>query len=411
MEKIDTPLKIIVEIYRMAGKPVINGVYLSLTINYSLALYELIKKLTLHSHYKKYIVPDEFTIDGVLVEIDNIPNTWNEVSITFQLPRDSIHRFHKTINELINFSSVRNGDFPSDFYILDLDYYADDVTKPAVIQKVESICRLIKSLAKLAHYHDKKSTDGEPRLVFILGSEGKSKAAILQPSITEEMLGFEDFDCSVVEQLQEEFSSEDVNHHLEKRGIFRNTLVEFINDNNYDFHQLVKHWTELRISYDNNLSVYLSGFNFHKARKEIASAELDFSEKTSKTISELTTKILAIPVSLLAALGVLKVKGNTEQLIVLTGVILTSIIIHLLIVSQKKQLTRINHAKDLVFTPFKNKLKKYPDELKKDIEMALDNLESGEIFSQRLLNAFFFLSWMPTLVGIAIIIIKNLPSE
>lgn len=407
MNSVKTPLKIVVELYRMAGKPVINGVYLPLSLTYSLKTDQLIKELVSSSNYKNYVIDDELSVDNVTIDNAEIPDNWTQCSITLKLPRDSIHRFHESISDLIKSPSVRNGEFPSDFYLMDIDYYTDDSITPSIVDKLERICRLIKALAKLAHYYDKKSTDGVPRLVFILGSEGKSRTAILQPIITEEMLSYEDLEYGVIEQLQEEFSQSDVNHHIEKRGIFRNTIVEFINDNNYVFVDLIKNWTSFRLSYDNNLSIYLSGFSFHKARKEVASAELDFSEKTSKTISELTTKTLAIPVSLIAALGVLKVEGFGQQLLVLTGVALTSIIVHLLTLSQKKQLIRISHAKELVFAPFKTKLKQYPEGLKNDIETTLKNLEQNESFSHILLNLFFIISWLPTIVGIIIIISKN----
>ncbi|EKL1841978.1 hypothetical protein PQY13_004761, partial [Salmonella enterica] len=248
------------------------------------------------------------------------------------------------------------------------------ITPPAV-QKVKNVCRLIKALSKLAHYHDRKATDGEPRLVFIQGSDGRSKSAILQPTITNEMLGYSDIDCNIVEQLQDEHSINDVNHHIEKRGIFRNTLVEYINENNFNFQQLIEHWAGFCLAYDNNLSVYLSGFNFHKARKDVAAAELDFSEKTAKTISDLTAKILAIPLSLLAAIGIWKLSVLTEQLVVASGVVFTSLIINLIISSQWKQLRRIIHSKNMVFNPFILKLKKYPSELQGDINKAIQELK------------------------------------
>lgn len=404
MNNVNSPLNTIVQLYRMAGKPSIVGTYLSISLANTKKSEKLINELLA---YKNYIVSDESMFDDINFDEITSPENWNQCSLTIQLPRDSVHRFHATIKDFINFPSVKNGNFPTDFYILNLDFYSSDKIKPLEIDKIEKICNLIKSLANLAHYHDRKASDGNPRFVYIIQGDGKSKSAILQPTITEEMLTFDDLDSSIAEQLQEDFSANDVNHHLEKRSIFRNTLVEFINDNNYSFVELVKHWTEFRLAYDNNLSIYLSGFNFHKARKEVATAELDFSEKTSKTINELTTKTLAIPVSLVAALGAWKIGGWWEQMFVVLGVAFTSLIINLLTLSQKRQLDRIIHAKELVFSPFKNKLKQYPNELKSDIEKALVNLEKNEIFSKRLLIFFVISSWMPTLAGIIILIAKH----
>ncbi|EAR6163581.1 hypothetical protein ET457_20780, partial [Salmonella enterica] len=148
------------------------------------------------------------------------------------------------------------------------------------------------------------------------------------------------------------------------------------------------------------------GFNFHKARKDVAAAELDFSEKTAKTISDLTAKILAIPLSLLAAIGIWKLSVLTEQLVVASGVVFTSLIINLIISSQWKQLRRIIHSKNMVFNPFILKLKKYPSELQGDINKAIQELKNNERFSFRILIFFYILCWIPTIVGITIIIYK-----
>ncbi|CAI8704038.1 hypothetical protein [Kosakonia quasisacchari] len=407
----NTPLKIIVELYRLASKPVISGLYLPMSIAYSTISDDLIKQLISSGSLSSYVDEDEFIIDGEVYDNNIFPPSWSNIDITIKLPRNSIHRFHNSVTDLINFSSVRNGDFPSDFYITELDYYSGDGNTPPEIKKVECICRLIKALSKLAHYHDKKATDGEPRLVFIQGSEGRSKSAILQPIITKEMLTYTDVDCSIVEQLQDDHSDEDINHHVEKRGIFRNTIVEFVNENGYEFEKLIQYWTDFRLAYDNNLSVYLSGFNFHKSRKEVAAAELEFAEKTSKTISDLTTKIFAIPLSLLAALGIWKLNDLAEQFVIFFGVLFTSIIINLIIQSQSKQLKRIIHSKNMVFSPFELKLKKYPTVLQDDISKAIDELNANEKFSSRVLCFFYVLCWIPTVVGIIIIFYKNCSIE
>ncbi|WGE30506.1 hypothetical protein PHA77_07860 [Edwardsiella tarda] len=402
----NTPLKILVELYRIAGKPAISGVYLPLQVDYSPKADVLLRELIYSPRSSQYIVEDEFIADNVFLENNVLPLKWQNISLTLKLPRDSVQRFHNSITDLITFSSVRNGEFPTDFYIIDLDYHSEDSVTPPAVQKIKNVCRLIKALSKLAHYHDRKATDGEPRLVFIQGSDGRSKSAILQPTITNEMLDYSDIDCNIVEQLQDDHSINDVNHHIEKRGIFRNTLVEYINENNFNFQQLMEHWTDFRLAYDNNLSVYLSGFNFHKARKDVAAAELDFSEKTSKTISDLTAKILATPLSLLAAIGIWKLSDLTEQLVVASGVVFASLIINLIISSQWKQLKRIIHSKEMVFNPFILKLKNYPSELQGDINNAIEELKKNERFSFKILISFYILCWIPTVVGIAIIIYK-----
>lgn len=406
-----TPLRTLVELYRAAGKPAVSGVYLSLQIPFTFNNELLIKDFLTLPQVSNYLIEDECNVDNHPMQGFTLPSEWKNVELSLKLPRDSVHRFHNSINDLITFLSIRNGEFPTDFYILDLDYHSIDESPPLLIKKLENLCKLINSISKLAHYHDKKATDGEPRLVFIMGAEGRSKSAVLQPTITSEMLSYNDVDSNVVEQLMEDNAVNDVNHHVEKRGIFRNTLVEYVGENNYNFQQLIEHWTDFRLAYDNNLSVYLSGFNFHKARKDVAAAELEFAEKTSKTISELTTKILAIPLSLLAALGIWKLDDLIEQSVIMAGVVFTSIIVNLIISSQQKQLGRITHAKDMVFSPFTLKLKKYPTDLQSDISKAISELKKNETFSLRILISFYILCWIPTIVGITIIGYKRFFNE
>ncbi|MXP48923.1 hypothetical protein FD733_04245 [Pantoea sp. Eser] len=116
----------------------------------------------------------------------------------------------------------------------------------------------------------------------------------------------------------------------------------------------------------------MSGFSFHKAGKEVATAETNFAEKISKIISELTSKILAIPVSLVAFLGLFKVNSKSEMLIILSRIILAFLFSHFTLSNQRDQLERINNAKNIVFKPLTSNQKKYPAALKLDIDTALN---------------------------------------
>lgn len=133
--------------------------------------------------------------------------------------------------------------------------------------------------------------------------------------------------------------------------------MEFILDNKYDFENLICHWDKFVKLFENNLSTYMSGFSFHKARKEIAKSEAEFAEKISKLITDLTTKVLSIPVSLLASFGIIKLTSRSEMLLVLLGVLLSSLILHMVLLNQDKQLKHICHAKDIAFMPFLKTMK------------------------------------------------------
>lgn len=400
-------LEIIVGLYRLAGRPTLplRPIDIELQISYSETATSLINFLLADALFSKQI--KEFEIDGEDHDESKLPAAWDELQISLALPNDGISRFHDSIEQLIKFNSLSEGIFPHDFYIIDIDYYSKDDSRPLLVEKVEKICNLISSLSKLAQYHDRKSIDGSSRLVFIQSLEGKSSTAIIIPSISLEILDCDGNDYSIADLLQDGVLKSDIVHIDERRGIFRNTLVEFFNENSYEFSDLIKKWNTFQSAYDSNLSVYLSGFHFHKARKDVASAEIEFSEKVSKALSELTSKVLAIPLSVIASLGMWKLEEFSEQSLVFIGLVLTSLMLHILIKSQRKQLKRISHARKLVFSPFEKKLTKYPETLRSEIVLAIKSLTSNERFTSRVLIGFYFLSWLPVLIGLIIFYLKK----
>ncbi|MDR6298254.1 hypothetical protein [Pantoea dispersa] len=400
-------IDILVSLYRLAGRPTLPSrpLEMELHFGYSEEALLLLNKLLSNARHSKYVT--ELEVDDEDSDIAPLENSWSTVYLSIILPNDGISRFHDNIQQLISYSSLSEGSFPESFYIIDLNYYSKDLEAPSCIINLKKICKLICALSNLAHYHDKKSSSNESRLVFIQNIDGKSSTAILIPQITEDLLSYSEIDYQLVEKLISDESQSDIIHIDERRGIFRNTLVEFINDNNHNFSSIIKEWPILRSQYDSNLSVYLSGFHFHKARKDVASAELEFSEKVSKNLSELTSKILAIPVSVIASLGMWKLEKFSEQSLVFIGLVLTSFMLHISIQSQSKQLKRIVHARKIVFSPFEKKLNHYPNELREEIKFALDQLKKNEVFTSDILSTFYFLSWLPVIIGIVIFYLKS----
>ncbi|HEC2588342.1 hypothetical protein MX020_24175 [Klebsiella pneumoniae] len=146
----------------------------------------------------------------------------------------------------------------------------------------------------------------------------------------------------------------------------------------------------------------MSGFSFHKARKDVATAEAEFAEKISKIITELTGKILSIPVSLLASVGIIKLNSISEMSLVLAGVVLTSFLLHMVLVNQEKQLNIVTHAKDLAFKSFIKNSTSYPKELNDDIQVAIKELIKNQAKCQMTIRLFMCLTWLPSSIASAI---------
>lgn len=400
-------LSTIVDFYRASSKPQFDGRSFSSTVEINNNNLRLVN-LLVNSH-KAYGYFEDVDINDEFIDEDDLKShpikIGDKFSYTYIPRKNGAERFYNSIQEFLCINSLKKGVIPKEYYIIDEDFHPSDSSKPDEIIKIEKICAIISSLAEIAHFHDTKSESSNYRLVFVRDSDAKSTSIILETCITPKMLNINDIDDAIIKSLLDVKNAQ-IPHQAEKTGIFRNTIVEFILDNKYDFENLICHWDTFVKLFENNLSTYMSGFSFHKARKEIAKSEAEFAEKISKLITDLTTKVLSIPVSLLASFGIIKLTSRSEMLLVLLGVLLSSLILHMVLSNQDKQLKHICHAKDIAFMPFIKNNENYPEDLKKDIKEALKELEKSQTKCDNTIKLFMYLAWLPSSIAAGIFLAK-----
>lgn len=392
----------VVELYRYCGYPEYDGRSFSATVELNEKIQQLIASISSVESLGRF---EDVEIDEEPIIPEAISAaSGKSVNFIFITARNNAERFYTTLTNFISTNSLKRGIPPQNYYICEMDYFSSDPVKAPPILIIEKLCSIIVSLSDLAHFHDTKTSSDNYRLVFVKNSDSKSSSVVLETSFSEELIT-KDINNSVLLELTNP-SNHLTPHYSEKIGTFRNTLVEYSLEHDYGFVEIVRNWDEFISLYNNNLSTYMSGFSFHKARKEVANAETDSAEKTSKVISEISSKILAIPVSLVASLGLLKVSSKSEMLIIFSGIILTSLFSHFTLSNQRNQLERIDHAKNIVFKPLANSEKKYPTELKCDIDSALAELDKNYVKCQKTITKLMFISWFPTSVAAGIFISK-----
>ncbi|EKS7783467.1 hypothetical protein ACOGYQ_000185 [Edwardsiella piscicida] len=399
----------VVELYRASSKPAFDGRSFSATVALNDKIKQLIFSLAKSNRAAGYF--EDVDIDGEFIDDDELENILNftskNISYTFVTPRNSAERFYMCIDDFLCINTLKKGIIPEHFYISSEDFYSLDEKKPSAIIKIEKLCSAIISLSKIAHFHDTKSESSNYRLVFVKNSDAKSVSIALDTCLTPQMLS----SASIDDRVLNSFIGHDANtmpHFAEKLGIFRNTIVEYVSDNKLNFENLICNWTDFLKLFENNLSTYMSGFSFHKAREDVASAEADFAEKISKLITDLTNKILSIPVSLLASIGLLKVASTYEMGLILLGILLTSYLLYIVLVNQEKQLNHIIHAKEIAFKPFTANKSSYPAELNNDIAEALSELSKSQKKCRKTIHLFMHLSWLPSSIAIVIFISKTI---
>lgn len=395
----------VVELYRKSSNRSFDGRSFSATVDIDSKTSILIDDLKdSSSTCGKF---EDVEIDGKVVDIyDDIKLIHgNVINYNFVPSKYGAERFYVNKEEFIKINSIKKGIIPFNYFITSIDFFSHDTIKPDFIEKIERICSVIKSLSGIAHYHDTKSELDNYRLVFVKNSDSKSTSIVLETSFDDKMI----LNNLIDDTILKEFTTNDhshIPHYGEKLGTFRNTLVEFITDNGFTFSELIEQWSLFLKLFENNLSTYMSGFSFHKARNEVAKAESEMADKLSKIISDISLKILSIPISFIAALGMLKMNGILELVISFVGLLITSTLVILMVMNQEKQFIRICHSKELMFKPIQSKANTYPEDLAQEISSVVQAFDENQKLTQFTLLAFKVLSGLPTFIALIILIVK-----
>ncbi|MEQ4256976.1 hypothetical protein [Pseudomonas syringae] len=350
---------------------------------------------------------DELVIDGndINLSIIELHKQWSSIELTFVLDTSGTVPIFKNLDQLMARSkSFVRARLPEVFYLLEEDILSSEEPLDQRIITLQALCRLIVYLADLAHFHDEKESSDEYKLVFVAEDAAKGERAItLYPYLDSELLTFE-FGTDLVDSLQ--MNSLDKSPHLFKeRSIFRATLIEFLSGyhgGKERFKALVSTWSQFLSLYGNNLSTYLSGFSFHKAKQEVAAAQLTIADQMSKVISDISRKILSIPISLIAVIAISKADNALESSILVLGILIASTLLAETLAAQKLQYARIKHSRLILFSSHQQKLSQYPTDLRNYINESVIALVANEAKLKRSIMMLRCLSWLPAMIATSV---------
>lgn len=348
------------------------------------------------------VLVDRKEIDASTFEISG---GWSNFEFTYKLSSAGEADVYQNLKQLlIECKTIVRGGLPIEVYLIDEDICSqdDEILDPR-LGNLRALCQLITCLADLAHYHDEKLRGEEYRLIFVEDDGAKgAKTITLQPCVDLDLLKYS-VSSNLLESLLE--SNFDKNPHLVKeRSIFRASLVEFSKDSTdarERFRFVVLNWKDFLRLY-NNLDTYLSGFSFHKAKQEVGSAELSIADQLSKLISDISGKVLSIPISLVVLIAIAKAGNVFESTVLVLGITLTSFIMAETIAAQKLQYNRICHSRVLLFSAHEKKIDIYPDDLKEYLRSAIRGLTKNEKMLGRSLWALRCLAWLPAIAAVSL---------
>ncbi len=393
----------LVQLRRVASQSSLNGATFRCSVFFTEEMVDLVEQC----QYLREIDGQE--LHGETPDLNRYLD--RETELSFRMPRNSSSQFYQNWNAFLNnftFSSAENDELP-EFYLFEEDSYYSSNTQESdqsdKFQRLELLVRSVAKLEHLAHYHDGKSA-GIRTLVFLSGE--RKTPIVLEVSISEQLLS-KDINFSLLHELTAPESEMNL-HYSDKLSVFYASLHEFLNRNQTSseaFQQLVDSWDGFVRLYRNNLATYLSGFSFQKAKRDVAEAEVELSEKLTNLTSDIIFKLFSVPATVIALAAILQ-RGQLDIMVLcllFIGVAVTITLMLGLLKSQESKYHSLSKAKDLVFKSIDGEASDFPQELSNEISEVKGRLDEHFKSTQKWLNGFKFAIFTPVIAIVLFVII------
>lgn len=400
----------LIDFYRLIDKPCVTKDYI---FEQSIVLDSQRHQLLLSIQKQSELgLLKEISNESELFELDeiNASHYGHQFKIIYQISTGGLH-FYRSLDDLLQRNKgLSRGDLIREFYVAEDDFLSGEMHVTSASPKYDNlkkVVQLIHELKDLAHYHDAKAGQEYLNLVFVSSADGSPTNPLrLSPRLDTISLEGLVMDIEPIKKLGD---SAGVNPHIEReKAVFRASLLEFLNSSSGDayerFAALVSGWTEFLVLFKRNYDTYISGFAFHKARKEVADAEVQAADQLSKVLNDISGKMLGIPLSL-AALPLLQKSDSTlERIVLVLATLVTAWMLAEVMHNQQLQLARLKHARALIFDELTSKAIKYPPELASKLEVATSQLSSNEQKLTSLLEWLRIGSWIPVILASALLL-------
>ncbi len=265
-------------------------------------------------------------------------NTGDAVDIKIKPPRGESLFYAKDLADLLNLSSIVNP--PNDILIDTSEYVSWVDTRPmdesirAYVKSVE-LMKCFLSLGVIDY-----ATSGE---AFIMTSSSKVSLKLTLDALTlssssKKILSGADL---IFEKLEDDARKTD------KISILKAVLINSLTSAKEEdrLNHFFSHCIEIAKIFSNNYELFISNFSFDTQIEKIMEQKREYGEKLHQILSNIQGQLLAIPVSLILAYGLMKTESESNAFLVntsvLASVLVFSVIVVFLLLSQGMALSSI----------------------------------------------------------------------
>lgn len=221
--------------------------------------------------------------------------------IYLEIRTSHISNYFETFNDFLNANRFKLAKVC--YYIAEVDFYFDgNEVNNNLISNYNKNIEFISLLNSLSHSN------------YPVGNQLKYYFYKISSTIIEIDIKYSAEDLNLFSDLQgfKELENEFSNpiSHKDKRELFINELVNFVESNSSDYLTIVRNWKSIINAYDKSYKLYLAGFSFEKIK---ASSNEDFQKLLDRiydSISKVSGYIFGIPIGFILLLNYFDYTGS-----------------------------------------------------------------------------------------------------
>jgi hypothetical protein len=326
----------------------------------------------------------ELMLDNEIVEVltvgetDDIKNIFKEDIINFvdaqvhlEIRTGGVNCYFETVNDFLNGNKFK---LKSElFYIAENDYYSEESQLVnELINNYNKNIALIDFLNSLSHTQHPVGNQLKYYFYRISNSivEIDIKYSVKDLDFFSDLEGFQ--------ELKNEFS--DTISHKDKKELFINELVNFIENNSSDYLTIVKNWKTILSSYNKSYKLYLAGFSFEKIKTSSNEHFQKLLDRIYDSISKVSGYIFGIPIGFILLLNYFDYTGSLifKNIVILILSILFFVLIWFILLRNIKESIE---AIETDIDDFINLISSVP--VLNPIKEKLENLKKVSVKKQR----------------------------
>lgn len=334
-----------------------------------------------------------------------------QISFTWKLPSNEFGRFYSDVYDFVDGSEIlSSGGVPDNYYLVQEDVLSGSEEPTAELAAALHLGKLIGGLLKLS-LNTVSLTASTKKLLFVLPATGDTgpKTFEIDTRITRACLQAPQPDISVLEAL---FSGEEGRLHInEHKQLFRVALTSILAKRRADatepvFQYVVYSWPDVVMSYELNAECYIQKFSFEKLRGDVARIELDYATRMAAVLGDSSGKLLALPLSIGGLAAVWSADDVWSASGLCFGMLLVSLLLSGILHNQRLASKRVEAGFNLSISDVQSASGRHPPTLQVAIKKAKAGFEEQLDFLQKVHMVVHPLAWLPTLIALAMIILK-----